>query len=142
MLAVAERAVGSIRFTGLIAAGITAGTGILLAVLLSSQAGDDLTSRTVLVGAMLAAAALASVLGAVTRRTTVAAGCLGFAAGLLLVTGVLALFSIGLFLVVGGLVAAGGAVGEARASGGWAAAGLPFLAGAAVALTPLLAPYP
>jgi hypothetical protein len=135
---VAERALRSVRNTGLVAAGLTVGTGVLLVVLLSSEPGPDLTSRTVLVGAVLAAAAAAAVFGSFARVGRVAAGCLGLAAGILLVTGYLALFSIGLLLVAASVLAAIGAVGEARTTGTWGAAGLAFLAGALAALVPLL----
>jgi hypothetical protein len=86
---------------------------------------------------MLAAAATGAAFGSFAggRRS---AGYLGLAAGILLVTGYLALFSIGLILVVAGAIAAIGSVGEARATGTWGAAGLAFLAGAVVALVPLL----
>ena len=100
--------------------------------------GEEDVGRVVLVASTIAGAAIAAWTGSVVDNTRARSSLLGAAAGALLGLGYLALFSIGIFLVLAGLVAAIGAFREGVRSGqiGWAAGG--FVVGLAVALGPLL----
>ncbi|HKX24805.1 MAG TPA: hypothetical protein VJP08_00670 [Actinomycetota bacterium] len=126
-----------VNLAGAIAA-VLAGAVTLGYVGLILVQGEQDVGRVVLVACTIASAGIASWAGSVVDKTRARSSLLGAAAGALLGLGYLALFSIGLLLVLAGLVAAIGAFRESVRSGqiGWAAGG--FVVGLAVALGPLL----
>jgi hypothetical protein len=100
--------------------------------------GEEDVGHVVLVASTIAGAATAAWAGSVVDNPRARSSLLGAAAGALLGLGYLALFSIGIFLVLAGVVAAIAAFPESVRSGqiGWALMG--FVLGLAVALVPLL----
>jgi hypothetical protein len=100
--------------------------------------GEEDVGQVVLAASTIAGAAIAAWAGSVVDNPRARSSLLGTATGALLGLGYLALFSIGIFLVAAGLVAAIAAVPDSARSGqiGWAVAG--FILGLAVALVPLL----
>lgn len=126
-----------VNLAGAIAA-ILAGAVTLGYVGLILVQGEEDVGQVVLVASTIAGAAIAAWTGSVVDNTRARSSLLGAAAGALLGLGYLALFSIGIFLVVAGAVAAVGTLQEGLTRGKalWAAAG--FVVGLAVALVPLL----
>jgi hypothetical protein len=134
---VASEVRSRVNLAGAIAA-VLAGAVTLGYVGIILVQGEEDVGRVVLVASTIAGAAIASWAGSVVDNTRARSFLLGAAGGALLGLGYLALFSIGIFLVLAGLVAAIGAFPEGVRSGqiGWAVAG--FVVGLAVALGPLL----
>jgi hypothetical protein len=100
--------------------------------------GEEDVGQVVLAASTIAGAAIAAWAGSVVDNPRARSSLLGAAAGALLGLGYLALFSIGIFLLVAGVVAAIAAFPGSVRSGqiGWVAAG--FVLGLALALVPLL----
>jgi hypothetical protein len=126
-----------VRVVGLLVAILAGATCVGYLGLIANQGFQTDWGRVALVAATIASAAAAAGVGAVAAREQVRTSVLAAAAGVLMTLGYLALFSIGLFLFVWGLLAAGAAIAEVRAVRTAGTALLAFLIGVAVALVPL-----
>ncbi|MGH2674733.1 MAG: hypothetical protein ACRDKA_01800 [Actinomycetota bacterium] len=104
--------------------------------LIASEGGGNDLGRVALVASTIVGAAGAAWVGSVVAGDRVRAAALGVAAGILLSLGYLGLFSIGLFLIVAGILAAVAATTEVTRSGDTATALLGFAVGLAVVLLP------
>lgn len=126
------------RKAGLAAAAIAGATSIAYVIIIVAQGEADV-GAVILVVAMMSGAAIAAAVGASTPEITRRRMSLGAASGLLLSLGALAIFSIGLLLLVAGLAATVAWVRSmAGGGGGVLAAVLAFLVGALVPFVLLL----
>lgn len=125
------------RKLGLIAAAVAVGTALAYVVLISSEGERKDIGVAVFVTALIGGAGAAAWVGAVTPDLAKKRILLGAATGALLSMGILAIFSIGLLLLVAGIVSAVAWVRGMVAQGGasrltavgafLAAAAAPFL---------------
>ena len=133
------------RWAGVIAAIIAAAVDALYVGVIGSQGGSDPQFlRVPFVWGFIALMAICATLSSAASAVRWRAFLLGFSAGGLLLLGFFAIFSIGLPLLVAGLLAVGGLIGmlspaESRGPSGKAAAGGLAAGGAAVAVVVLLA---
>ena len=91
------------RGAGVVAAAIALGTAIAYVILVSAEEGND-GLVVILVVAMIVGAAVAAWRGASVTDPVRKRALLGVASGVLLSLGTLAIFSIGLLLLVAGIV--------------------------------------
>jgi hypothetical protein len=98
---------------GITAAVLTAASLVGYLGLIAAESGPNDWGRVLLVASTIAVAAAAAWVGSVAGTGATRAGALGGAAGILLGLGYLALLSIGLILIVTGLIALGAAAAEA-----------------------------
>ncbi|HEX2032091.1 MAG TPA: hypothetical protein VHL78_11955 [Actinomycetota bacterium] len=116
-----------------------AGTAFWYAATIRGQGDSLLTARPLFVVSSLTAVALMAIAGTVVERPP-ATAALWAATGALMMLGLIGLFSIGLFLMLAGGLAALAAVGSGRRTGlRWAACLAAVLLGVAVAAGSFLA---
>jgi hypothetical protein len=126
-----------VRVLGLLVAVLAGATCIGYLGLIVNQGFEDDWGRVALVAATIAVAAATATLGAFAHREPLRTTWLAGAAGVLMTLGYLALFSIGLLLVVCGVLAAGAAIAEVRAFRTAGIAFVSFLLGVSVVVVPL-----
>ena len=103
------------RWPGLVAAAIATGTDIAYVLLIRAQGDDPVTSGRVLFFAgLMASVAVAAVVGALGPPSVLTGALAVYAAVGLWVVGYLAIFSIGLLLLIALPFAVAGAVGTFR----------------------------
>jgi hypothetical protein len=124
------------RTAGLAAAAIAGATSIAYVIIIVAQGEPD-ADRVILVLAMILGAAIAAAVGGSTANVSMKNVLLGGASGGLLSLGYLALFSLGLLLLVAGVVSTIGWTRALRGAGAeprlWSM--LAFLGGAALPWT-------
>lgn len=106
--------------------------------LIAAEGGGNDPGRVALVASTIGGAATAAWIGSVLGNGRVRSSLLGAAAGVLLSLGYLALFSIGILLILAGILAVAAAVKEAAHSRQVASTLLGFVVGLVVVLGPLL----
>jgi hypothetical protein len=126
-----------VRVLGLLVAVLAGATCIGYVGLIVNQGFEDDWGRVALVAVTIVVAGAAAAFGAFAHREYLRTAWLAGAAGVLMTLGYLALFSIGLVLVVCGLLAAGAAIAEVRAFRTAGIAFLSFLLGGSAVLVQL-----
>lgn len=121
---------------GITAAVLAAASLVGYLGLIAAEGDPNDWGRVLLVASTIAVAAAAAWVGSVTATGATRAGALGGAAGILLGLGYLALFSIGLILIVTGLFALGAAGAEAVLGRRWGSAIFGLVLGIAAVLGP------
>lgn len=129
------------RGAGLVAAAIALGTAIAYVILISAEGGHD-GLVVILVVVMIAGAGLAAWRGASVTDLVKTRALLGAASGVLLGLGTLAIFSIGLLLLVAGIASTIAWVRAmvTRGEGGRLVATAAFVLSAALPLVLFLVP--
>ncbi len=123
-----------------ISAAVIAGLGLLLYVAIIVLEGENDVFRVALIAGILATAAASSWAGTFAVSPRARSFMLSAAAGILLVMGYLALFSIGLVFLIAGVPAVVAAFGELSRSGRNGSALLGFGVGVSLALVPMMVP--
>jgi hypothetical protein len=130
------RVVGTTNPLGIAAALLTAASLVGYLGLIAAESGPNDWGRVLLVTLTIAVAAAAAWVGSVAGSGATRTGTFGGAGGILLGMGYLALFSIGLILIVTGLLALGAAAAEAVRWQRWAHAIVGLVLGIAAVLGP------